>query len=337
MSTSELVLEVSDLKTYFFTDDGTVPAVDGVSFQVAKGKTLGMLGESGCGKSVTGYSVLNLVRPPGKIVEGTVHFYHGQERLDLAKLDVQGSTLRRIRGQNIAMIFQEPMTSLDPLYTVGDQITEGIRVHRTISKRDAKQKALALLQRVGLPEPQKLISRYPHQLSGGMRQRVVIAMALACDPSLLIADEPTTALDVTTEAQILELLKKLQAELGMAMIFVTHDLGVIAEMADEVVVMYLGKVVERAPVTELFDTPQHPYTKALLTSVPKLGGERSQRLQAIKGMVPSPGEVPSGCPFHPRCDAFMPGRCDVTEPKLTALSSSHDVRCLLYEAGQETP
>lgn len=330
--TGEALLEVRDLQTHFFTEEGVVPAVSGVSFSVPRGKTLGVLGESGCGKSVTGYSILNLVRPPGKIVGGSIVLQGEDGReFDLARLDPRGREMQRIRGQRIGMIFQEPMTSLDPLYTVGNQIMESILVHGKGNRREARRKAIALLDEVGLPQPDRLIDSYPHQLSGGMRQRAVIAMALACGPDLLIADEPTTALDVTTEAQILKLLKDLQASLGMAMLFITHDLGVIAEMADEVVVMYLGKIVERATVDGLFEAPKHPYTRALLNSVPKLGEERAHRLKTIQGMVPSAHDTPPGCPFHPRCDAFMPGRCDAVLPTLLEVEPNHDVRCLLYE------
>ena len=332
MTQTTHLLDVQDLKTHFFTDDGLVPAVDGVSFSLERGKTLGILGESGCGKSVTGYSILNLVQPPGKIVGGRILYHQPERPLDLAALGPRSRTMQRVRGNEISMIFQEPMTSLDPLYTVGDQLMEAFLVHKGGTRQAARVRAVELVKRVGLPEPETLLERYPHQLSGGMRQRVVIAMALACDPQLLIADEPTTALDVTTEAQILELLKDLQSEYGMAILFVTHDLGVIAEMADEVIVMYLGKVVERAPVVELFDSPKHPYTQALMNSVPKLGGERRWQLDTIRGMVPSPRNIPSGCPFHPRCDAFMAGRCDVNMPTLkTVGESKHEVRCLLYE------
>ncbi len=336
---TDLLLDVKELQTHFFLDEGVVRAVDGVSFQLRRGQTLGVLGESGCGKSVTGYSILRLVRPPGQIVGGEIWFHNNQGNggsgqtaaaLDLAVAAPFGRELRQVRGAEIAMIFQEPMTSLDPVYTIGNQIAESVLYHQQLSKRAARTVVLDMLQRVGLPDPETLIDKYPHQLSGGMRQRVMIAMALVLRPSLLIADEPTTALDVTTEAQILELLKTLQQELGMAMLFVTHDLGVIAEMAQEVIVMYLGKVVEQADVKTLFREPKHPYTRALMRSIPRLGDRTRERLQAIEGMVPTPNDMPTGCPFHPRCAEAIPGVCDVQEPPVVDFGQGHTARCLLY-------
>jgi peptide/nickel transport system ATP-binding protein len=339
MSDSDLLLEVKDLRTHFRIPEGSVRAVDGVNFQIQRGKTLGVLGESGCGKSVTGYSILRLVRPPGKIVGGEILLHResmeaGPSRrtttVDLAKLDPYGREMRAIRGAEIAMIFQEPMTSLDPVYSIGNQLMETVLHHQRVSKQEAQRQAAAMLELVGLPQPDSALEKYPHQLSGGMRQRVMIAMALICRPSLLIADEPTTALDVTTEAQILELMRQLQNELGMAILFITHNLGVIAEMADEVIVMYLGKVVEQAPVQTLFDSPKHPYTQALMRSVPRLGLKSSTRLTSIEGMVPNPADVPRGCPFHPRCPAAIPGLCNVMEPSVVDLGNGQQVRCVLY-------
>ena len=339
MSQSELLLEVNDLRTYFSIHEGVVRAVDGVSFQIRRGKTLGVLGESGCGKSVTGYSILRLVRPPGQIMGGEILLHRpaaevGPSRntttVDLAKLDPYGREMRAIRGAEIAMVFQEPMTSLDPVYTIGNQLMEAVLHHQRVSKQEAQRQAAAMLGLVGLPQPESALEKYPHQLSGGMRQRVMIAMALICRPSLLIADEPTTALDVTTEAQILELMQRLQSELDMAILFITHDLGVIAEMADEVIVMYLGKVVERADVQTLFDAPKHPYTQALMRSIPRLGVKSDSRLNTIEGMVPNPADIPRGCPFHPRCPAAIPGLCNVKEPSVVDLGNGQQVRCVLY-------
>jgi peptide/nickel transport system ATP-binding protein len=337
--TTDYVLQVKDLQTHFYTESGVVRAVDGVSFDIERGKTLGVLGESGCGKSVTGYSILQLINPPGRVIGGEILYRRDKDGrndvVDLAKLDPRGEDIRRIRGNEIAMIFQEPMTSLDPLFTVGDQITEGILVHQKMSKRAAMDRAAELLDKVRLPQPRELLSKYPHQLSGGMRQRVMIAMALAGQPKLLIADEPTTALDVTTEAQILDLMQSLQQEFNMAILFVTHDLGVIAEMAEEVVVMYMGRVVEKTDIHTLFDNPKHPYTRALLESIPKVGHKADGPLRTIEGMVPSPFAVPRGCPFHPRCINFMPGKCDAAMPAEVPLDADHTVRCFLYSEETE--
>jgi len=336
MSDNNLLLEMQDLKTYFYTGRGLVRAVDGVSFDVKRGHTLGVVGESGCGKSITSLSALRLLQKPGKIVGGQI-LYHWQkpdgneEVIDLTTLNPDGDLMRSIRGGQIAMIFQEPMTSLDPVYTVGNQIVEGINYHLKVSPAEARRMAIEMLGRVNMPDPARVFDSYPHQLSGGMRQRAMIAMALALRPSLLIADEPTTALDVTTEAQILELLRELQEEFGMAIMYITHNLGVVAEMVEAAIVMYLGKVVERAPVRDLFYNPKHPYLAALLQSIPKLGRKSRVRLQAISGMVPSPFSVPPGCPFHPRCLKFMPGVCDVNEPPVIDLGGEHTVKCFLYQ------
>ena len=326
------LLAVRDLKTHVVTSEGVVKAVDGVDLEVARGRTLCIVGESGCGKSMTARSILRIVPAPGRLVAGEILLRRSPDDVvDLAKLDPRGREIRRIRGRDVAMIFQEPMTSLSPVHTIGNQIVEAIRLHFRVGKADAREQAIAALDRVGIPKPERNVDAYTFQLSGGMRQRAMIAMALSCRPELLIADEPTTALDVTTQANILELMRELQSELGMAMIFITHDLGVVAEVADEVAVMYLGRVVERGPVDEIFYEPKHPYTQALLESVPKLGtGDRAD-LAVIRGRVPPPFLRPRGCSFHPRCDAFMPGTCDAVEPASGRLPDGRDVRCFLYE------
>lgn len=334
MAGKELLLEVQDLKTHFFTQRGVVRAVNGVSFAIRRGQALGVIGESGCGKSITSLSILRLLQKPGKIVDGKIR-YHGLDQsngqpVEITTLDPDSAQMRAIRGGQIAMIFQEPMTSLDPVYTIGNQIVEGILCHREVSQTEAREIAREMLKRVNMPDPQRILDSYPHQLSGGMRQRAMIAMALACGPSLLIADEPTTALDVTTEAQILELLRDLQSDFGMAIMYITHNLGVVAEMVDEAIVMYLGKVVERAPVEILLNEPKHPYMQALLRSIPRLGQKSTARLDAISGMVPSPFAIPSGCAFHPRCPHFMPGVCDVKELPVVDLGPGHAVNCFLY-------
>ncbi|MBX6367040.1 MAG: ABC transporter ATP-binding protein [Rhodospirillales bacterium] len=314
------LLEVRDLRTSFATEGGEMRAVDGVSFAIRPGTTLGLVGESGCGKSVTALSIMGLVpQPPGRIAGGEIVF----EGEDLLRLPP--ARLRDLRGNKIAMIFQEPMTSLNPAFTVGDQIAEALERHRGLSRAEAMARAVELLGRVRIPSPESRAHDYPHKLSGGMRQRVMIAMALACDPRLLIADEPTTALDVTIQAQILELLRRLRAEMGMAVLLITHDLGVVAELADEVAVMYLGRIVEKAPVTALFETPHHPYTIGLLGSIPKLH-EKETRLAAIEGMVPSPLAPPEGCRFNPRCP-FAIERCRREEPPLLELAPGHVVAC----------
>jgi oligopeptide/dipeptide ABC transporter ATP-binding protein len=322
---NEVLLQIDKLETQFFTEAGVVRAVDGVTLSVHKGETLGIVGESGCGKSVTALSVLRLIPdPPGKIVGGTI-VLNGQNLLKLPE-----NEMRKVRGAQISMIFQEPMTSLNPVFTVGDQIAEGIRLHQGLSKRESWNKAIEMLRLVRIPDAERRVKEYPHQMSGGMRQRVMIAMALSCNPQLLIADEPTTALDVTIQAQILDLLNKLKAELGMAVMLITHDLGVVADTAARVVVMYAGRVVEEAPVLELFTNPKHPYTQGLLTSIPRLEKtERRARLQAIPGVVPDLLDLPKGCKFQARCGkVFEPCRGD--EPQLKSVSSDHCVRCYLY-------
>ncbi len=335
---NKTLLEVKGLKTYFPLDEGLVRAVDGADFEIQQGRTLGVVGESGCGKSVTAQSILRIVPPPGDILEGELLFHRYSKEgdafsmadvIDLAKLDPRGREIRTIRGNEIAMVFQEPMTSLSPVHTMGNQITEAILLHQETSKAEAREKALDILHRVGMPKPSQTIDSYPFELSGGMRQRGMIAMALSCHPSLLIADEPTTALDVTTEAQILDLMRQLQEDLGMAIMFITHDLGVIAEMAETAVVMYLGKVVERADVDTLYYDARHPYTQALLRSIPRITEDRRKWLEAIRGMVPDPYNLPSGCPFHPRCRSAQ-GECREVEPPWVEVEPDHWARCILY-------
>ena len=326
------ILEVRNLQTHFYTDQGVVPAVDGVSFSLYEGEVLGIVGESGCGKSVTSLSIMGLIpSPPGKIVGGEILFRqkqgNGEQTENLVK--VSKKRLRQIRGNQIAMIFQEPMTSLDPLFTIGDQIIEVLKNHRKISKREARKKAIELVQSVGIPRAEEIVDDYPHQLSGGMRQRVMIAMAMACDPEVLIADEPTTALDVTIQAQILDLMKKLNREKGTAIIMITHDLGVVAEMCDRVIVMYAGKVVEEGSVRTILKDPKHPYTKGLIRSLPKLR-ERKKRLYSIPGQVPKPGSIQKGCRFAPRCELAF-DRCFVEDPSLYTIKEGHRCRCFLYE------
>jgi peptide/nickel transport system ATP-binding protein len=332
---TDVLLEVKELQTSFFTPEGEVKAVNGVTFSVRRGSTVGVVGESGCGKSVTAFSILKLVTRPGKIVGGSVWLHTVDEpAVDLVQLPENSQAMRAIRGNQIAMIFQEPMNALSPVHTIGNQIVEAIRLHRPLSKSDAEKEALELLHLVGVPRPEIIIKSYVFQLSGGMRQRAMIAMAFACRPALLIADEPTTALDVTTQAQILELIASLQAQLHMAVLLITHDLGVVAETCDEVVVMYLGEVVEQARVEALFDNPLHPYTQALLRSIPRLGAGRTIPLNPIEGNVPDPFNRPQGCPFHPRCSQRIVGRCDHEHPELTPLSDGRVVRCWLYSAEQ---
>ena len=334
------LLSVRNLKTYFPQDEGTVKAVDGVSFELYPGRTLGIVGESGCGKSMTARSILRIVDRPGRIVEGQILFRRqkaapasdAQGLVDLAQLEPYGEDMRAIRGAEIALIFQEPMSSFSPVHTIGNQIIEAILLHQNVGKREARARALEVLRRVGIPLPEQRLDAYAYQLSGGLRQRAMIAMALACNPSLLIADEPTTALDVTTQAQILDLMRHLQHDYGMAIMLITHDLGVVAEMADDVVVMYLGRVVEQAPVDEIFYAPKHPYTQALLRSIPHIRSQSRQRLASIAGFVPHPYNRPPGCPFHPRCASFMPGVCDRREPDLQQVGDKHAVSCFLYQS-----
>lgn len=319
---SDLLLEVQNLKTRFKTDDGSFFAVDDVSFSVKKGQTLGIVGESGCGKSVTSLSIMRLIQKPGLIDSGKVLF-KGQNLLDLSE-----DKMREIRGNEIAMIFQEPMTSLNPVYTIGDQIEEAILLHqKDLNKQQARERAIEMLRLVGIPAPEKRFFEYPHQLSGGMRQRVMIAMAISCNPELLIADEPTTALDVTIQAQILDLMRKLQKDFGAGMILITHDLGVVAEMCQEVAVMYAGRVVEYGTVEDIFYRPKHPYTKGLLDSIPHFEtGHKLEKLQTIKGMVPSLYNLPKGCRFADRCP-YVQNDCREAYPSLENLRSIHKVAC----------
>jgi peptide/nickel transport system ATP-binding protein len=319
------LIDIQNLQTYFYTDEGVVKAVDDVSLVVPRGKTLGLVGESGCGKSVTALSVIRLISPPGRIAGGRITMYdNGRPRV---LSDLPEPEMRRIRGARISMIFQEPMTSLNPVFTVGQQIGEAIRLHQRVGKAEARNRTIELLQKVRIPVPERRVDEYPHQMSGGMRQRVMIAMALSCRPELLIADEPTTALDVTIQAQILDLLRQLQSELGMSILIITHDLGIVAEMADDVAVMYASKVVEYAPVRELFARPLHPYTAGLFHSRPEPGKPKSERLSTIKGMVPSPLHFPSGCKFHPRCPFKQEPVCTTDEPALREIVPGHFARC----------
>jgi peptide/nickel transport system ATP-binding protein len=329
------LLSVRGLKTYFFSDEGTVKAVDGASFDVYPGRTLGIVGESGCGKSVTARSILRIVEEPGRIVDGQILLRReaagGDLDLDLVKLRPNGREIRSIRTGVIAYVFQEPMTSFSPVHTIGNQIVEAIQVHRKVGKREARERGIELLRRVGIPRAQERMDEYAFQLSGGLRQRAMIAMALSCDPKLLIADEPTTALDVTTQAQILDLLWDLQEQNGMAIILITHNLGVVAEMADDVVVMYLGRVVEEGPVDDIFYAPKHPYTQLLLQSIPSVHSIPREKLPTISGSIPHPYSRPHGCPFHPRCPSFMRGVCDAHEPELLSVTERQSVSCFLYQ------
>ncbi|UCH25048.1 MAG: ABC transporter ATP-binding protein [Trueperaceae bacterium] len=327
MASSDRLVEVSDLKTYFDTDEGTVKAVDGVSFHIDRGETLAVVGESGSGKSVMSLSIMRLIpQPPGRIAGGDIIF-DGQKLITKSERE-----MRRIRGNEISMIFQEPMTSLNPVYTVGDQIAEAIVLHQGKSYREAVKLAAEMLDLVGIPEPAKRVKNYPHQMSGGMRQRVMIAMALSCGPKLLIADEPTTALDVTIQAQILDLMRTLQKEIGMSIMFITHDLGVVAEMADRVVVMYAGRAVEEGNVEEIFGRPRMPYTVGLLNSIPRVdkAALHQERLEAIPGNVPNPLYLPEGCSFHPRCK-FAIDQCKDAIPNLEDSGSGHMVRCIRWQ------
>lgn len=355
---SEPLVEIKDLRIQFDVREGIVKAVDGATFDIKRGQTLGVIGESGCGKSMTAKAILQMVPKPGKIVGGEIIYYRRArhngsdvaEPVNITQLDPDGPEIRRIRGGEIGMIFQEPMSSLTPVYTagahimeaamlhrllpvrtIGNQMVETMRAHRRLTKQEARELAIEMLQKVGIPKPQQRVDSYPHQLSGGQRQRVMIAIALSCQPAMLIADEPTTALDVSIEAQILDLMRDLQESMGMAIMFITHNLGVIAEMAEEIVVMYMGKQVERATAVDLFYNPKHPYTRELLKSIPHIGKKSKERLASIKGMVPDPFHLPTGCLFHPRCPDFMPGRCDRVAPGWQQVSEGHWVSCLLYE------
>ncbi len=318
------LLEVNELETVFKTDQGTHHVVDKVSFTIESGETVGLVGESGSGKSITSLSILGLIKPPGKITGGSIQF-EGDELIGRSKKE-----LRKVRGKEISMIFQEPMTSINPVIPIGEQIAETVRLHQGLGRKEAMERAVEMLKKVGIPMPETRIKQYPHEMSGGMRQRVMIAMALSCDPKLLIADEPTTALDVTIQAQILELMKKLNQETGMGILIVTHDLGVVAEMCEKVMVMYAGQIVEQGPAVELFRKPLHPYTEALIKSIPKLYGEKG-RLYSISGNVPSVKNMPAGCRFHTRC-SYATELCTKVSPELMNIEQDgRKVRCLLYD------
>lgn len=332
----EALLTINDLHTHFFLDEGTVCAVNGVNLQIPRGKTVALVGESGCGKSVTAFSILRLVSWPGKIISGEIVLHNKDGGIDLTKLEEDGTAIRQIRGKEIAMIFQEPMTSLSPMHTVGSQIMEAVILHTDMKKAAAKAHAVHMMSRVGIPNARERFRQYPHEMSGGLRQRVVIAMALSCQPSLLIADEPTTALDVTIQAEILQLMRNLQAELEMSILLITHDLGVVAEMADEVAVMYMGRIVERSDVVRLFDDPQHPYTQALLQSVPGRETQPGSRLKVIAGSVPDPFQQIPGCPFNPRCEEMVSDRCDQGDPPpLLELDPGRHAACVVRQMERE--
>lgn len=340
--TVDNILEIKGLRTHFTTGEGVVKAVDGVTLNLRRGTSLAIVGESGCGKSITARSVLQIVDSPGRIVSGEILFHKQhddghRETIDIAALGPKSRQMRALRWQDIAMIFQEPMSSLSPVHTIGNQIREAVMTHARVTKDEAHQRAVDHLRMVGIPNPERAVDRYPFQLSGGMRQRAMIAMALVGRPSILIADEPTTALDVTTQAQVLDLIRELQRDMGMSLIMITHDLGVVAEIADDVAVMYLGTVVETGTVTDIFDRARHPYTRALLRSIPATGTSReAERLYTIKGTVPNPYQRPPACPYHTRCEFAMSGLCDRLEPPTVALGEHRSARCLLFtRAGLE--
>ena len=325
----EPILRVKGLKTHFFSREGVLKAVDGLDFEVAPGETLGIAGESGCGKTVTSLSILRILPPGAKIVAGEILLSASGGEIDLARLHPRGRRIRDIRGKDISMVFQEPMTSFSPVHTIGNQVMEVVRLHQAVTRTEAERRALDMLELVGMPRPDQAMHAYPFTLSGGMRQRAMMAMALACRPRVLIADEPTTAVDVTIQAQLLQLIQRLQRELGMALIIITHDLAVIAELADRILIMYLGKAVEYGPVREVLRDPKHPYTRGLLKSIPKL--ERGRRkLEPIAGTVPSLYEIPEGCSFHPRCPHSMPA-CAEREPGIVNVGQGRGARCFLYE------
>ena len=329
---ADTILAIKDLKTYFFLENGTVRAVDGVNFTLSRKTTLGLVGESGCGKSITAMSIMRLIQsPPGKIVSGQILLCQngGGQVVDIANLDPRGPRMRSIRGGQIAMVFQEPMTSLNPLYTVGAQIAESVELHQKVGRKGAMNRALEMLYKVQISGPKQRLHEYPHQLSGGMRQRVMIALALSCNPAILIADEPTTALDVTVQAQILDLMRDLQNDFGSSIIMITHNLGVVSQMADHVAVMYLGKIVEHSDVRNVFHIPLHPYTVGLLNSVPVFGKKGKRILVPIEGMVPTPTEIIPGCAFAPRCPRVMQ-ICREEQPPLREVQADHQAACWLY-------
>lgn len=334
---NDLLIEVRNLEVHFNLLEGTVRALNGVDFDIYRGKSLGVIGESGCGKSVTAQSIMRIVpTPPAKIINGEILFHkdtgNGQrETINILELEASGKKMRKIRWKDIAMVFQEPMTSFSPLFTIGNQIIEAVVLHNPgMTEKQARQHTIDILGHVGIPQPTRLVDSYPHQFSGGMRQRAMIAMALSCRPTLLIADEPTTALDVTIEAQILELLQKLRAEFNMSMMYISHDLAVIGEMSDTIMVMYLGQIMERASRDELFDNPSHPYTQALWRSIPRIEGGQD-KLEPIAGTLPSPFMEQKGCPFFSRCEHRIPGLCDTQRPPMFKLSPTHEVSCFLFQ------
>ncbi|HEX9550576.1 MAG TPA: ABC transporter ATP-binding protein [Candidatus Limnocylindrales bacterium] len=333
--TGSPLLSVRDLRTYFIADEGITRAVDGASFDLFEGRTLGIVGETGCGKSVTAKSILRIIERPGQIVGGEIMFRRGDDWLNLVNLPSNGRTIRSIRGGDIGLVFQEPMTSFSPVHTIGDQINEAVRLHARLSKAAVRARSIELLKMVGVPRPEGRLEDYAWQLSGGLRQRAMIAMALAGEPRLLIADEPTTALDVTTQAQILDLLRRLQQQNGMAIMLITHDLGVIAEMADDVVVMYLGRVAEQGTVDQIFHEPRHPYTQALLQSIPSVTATARMALPTISGSIPHPFNRPTGCPFHPRCASAIAGICSEVIPGMTSFGDRHAASCHLYDIGAD--
>ncbi len=336
---AEPILSVRDLHTHFFADEGVVRAVDGTSFDLYAGRTLGIVGESGCGKSVTARSILRIVERPGRIVSGEILLQRADDSItDLTRLPVDGHEMRAIRGGEIGLVFQEPMSSLSAFHTIGNQLIEAIRLHSRLGKRAARDRAIELLAMVGIPRPTQRVDSYSFELSGGLRQRVMVALALAAEPRVLIADEPTTALDVTTQAQILALLRGLQEQRELAVILITHDMGVIAEMADDVVVMYLGKEVEKGPVDAIFHAPRHPYTRSLLRSIPSVLAEPRSRLATITGSIPHPYARPQGCPFHPRCPEVLRGTCESSFPPEVVIGENHATACHLYTTeGAQVP
>jgi peptide/nickel transport system ATP-binding protein len=332
----ETIVEVNDLRVDFPVMAGTIAALRGVNFSLKRSKTTCIVGESGSGKSVTARSMMQILQRPGRISGGSIRYRDEDGQItDIAAQPAGGKTMRALRGRHIGMVFQEPMTSLSPVHRIGHQIMEPLQLHFDLPKREARERVLEMMAKVGIPNPVQRFDNYPFQLSGGLRQRVVIAIALICEPRLLIADEPTTALDVTTQANILDLIRQLQDEMKMSVMFITHDLGVVAEIADDVVVMYAGSVAESADVDTIFHAPQHPYTRALLESVPRLSADRNQPLATIRGMVPHPLARPHGCVFHPRCDRFLPGTCDIAEPPTVAIMPDHAVKCVRVEEAIE--
>lgn len=332
------LIEIKNLRVSFPLDEGTVQALDGIDLSIPKGKVIGIVGESGCGKSITARSILQIIPPPGKIDQGEIllrtklgSMNDDEHIIDLAKLKPDSDLLRQIRWGEISMVFQEPMTSFSAYHSLGDQIMEALLMHKDVSKEEARQAAIEMLDRVGIPNAAVRLNQFPHEFSGGMRQRAMIGMALICNPSMLIADEPTTSLDVTIQAQMLDLMKDLRRDFGSSIMFITHNLGVIAQIADEVSIMYLGKIVEQGTTMDIFHDQKHPYTSSLVEAIPKISDARKKRLTTIRGSVPSPFERPSGCPFHNRCPKMMPGVCDVKVPTPIDFGNGHKAACLLYE------